>query len=118
MALPGVSVYYSKEGREELSYIWNVQHRIYKGQMAPGGGAFDTGFIFPDDEYFMTFDWWSTQGNGHHCVSITSRWRNTNIYLDANGNIDLSEGSGTDSDRLEKCPWDQDRPRLKSGPVR
>lgn len=104
--LPGVTVHYPKEARESLSYIWNVQHRIYKGQMTPGGGAFDTGFLFPDDNFFMVFDWWSTKGNGQHCVSITPKWPNTDIYLKADGSIDMSEGSGTDVERLSKCPWD------------
>ena len=103
-ALPGVTVHYPSEAQETLNYIWNVQHRIYKGEMRPGVGAFDTGFFFPDDDFFMMFDWWSTKGNGQHCVSIAPKWPNTDIYLNADGSIDMSEGSGTDVDRLGKCP--------------
>jgi hypothetical protein len=100
----GVSVHYPKEAQEELSYIWNVQHRIYKGQMTPGGGTFDTGFLFPNDDFFMVFEWWSRKGNGRHCVNINPKWPNTDIYLNADGSIDLSEGGGTDVDRLSSCP--------------
>jgi hypothetical protein len=51
-ALPSVTVNYSKEGNEEFSYVWNVQHRIYRGRMLPGGGAYDSGYIFPDDDFY------------------------------------------------------------------
>ncbi|WP_229635641.1 hypothetical protein [Pseudomonas syringae] len=102
--LPGVTVHYPKQAREEFNYIWNVQHRIYKGEMKPGGGAFDTGFLFPDDDFFMMFDWWSTKGNGQHCVSIKPKWPSTDIYLNVDGSVDVSEGSGTDVDRLSSCP--------------
>jgi len=102
-ALPSVRVHYPKEAQEEMSYIWNVQHRIYKGRMAPGGGAFDKGHLFPDENFFMAFDWWSREGNGRHCVSIKPKWPNTDIYLNADGSINLSEEGGTDVDRLRKC---------------
>ena len=48
--------------------------------------------------------------NCAHCVNITPKWPNTDIYLDANGDIDLSEGSGTDSDRLKQCVTDTATP--------
>jgi hypothetical protein len=109
IALPTVTIHYSENGREELRYIWNVQHRIYKGGMQPGGGTADNGFLFPDDDFFMEISWWSKNVRAH-CVNITPKWSNTNIYLDANGDIDLSEGSGTDSDRLRQCVTDTATP--------
>ena len=99
---PTVTVHYAANGREELKYIWNVQHRIYKGKMQPGGGTSDKGFIFPGEDFFMHLDWWSEKGR-HHCVSITPRWPNTDIYLDLNGNIEIAKGVGTDEDRLSQC---------------
>lgn len=54
----------------------------------------------------MVFDWRTRKGNGRHCVNINPKWPNTDIYLNADGSIDLSEGGGTDVDRLSKCPWD------------
>ncbi|MCY1400628.1 hypothetical protein D9M71_157230 [compost metagenome] len=53
----------------------------------------------------MEIYWWNDVGF-RHCVNITPKWPNTHIYLDANGNIDHSEPSGTDSDRLKKCITD------------
>ena len=106
---PTVTVHYAENGKEELKYIWNVQHRIYKGRMQPGGGTSDNGFIFPDEHFFMQLDWWSDKGR-HHCVSITPKWPNTDIYLDANGGIDRSEGSGTDEDSLKQCVIDTAKP--------
>lgn len=38
------------------------------------------------------------------CVSITPKWPSTHIYLDENGNVDNRKGSGTDTDRLKRCP--------------
>jgi hypothetical protein len=106
---PGVTVHYAENGKEELKYIWNVQDRIYKGRMQPGGGTFDSGFIFPDEDFFMQFDWWGDKGR-RHCISITPKWPNTEIYLDADGDIDMRKGSGTDVDRLKECQWDLAKP--------
>ena len=106
IALPTVTFHYSENGEEELRYIWNVQDRIYKGGMKPGGGTVDNGFLFPDDDFFMEISWWGKKNVRAHCVSITPKWPNTHIYLDANGDIDRSEGSGTDSDRLKQCITD------------
>lgn len=51
----------------------------------------------------MMFDWWSDKG-GSHCISITPKWPTTEIHLDRSGNIDISEGSGTD--RFKQCTTD------------
>lgn len=55
IALPRVNIHYSQASREELRYIWNIQVRLDKGAMLPGGGAVDHGVLFPDDEFFMEF---------------------------------------------------------------
>lgn len=105
VGLPAVTIHYSKDAKEELKYIWNVQDRIFKGRMQPGGGTRDYGFLFPDDKFFMEVSWWN-DGAIRHCVNVTPKWPNTHIYLDANGDVDRSEGSGTDSDRLKQCITD------------
>jgi hypothetical protein len=109
IALPTVTIHYTKHAKEEIKYIWNVQHRIFKGQMKPGGGTRDYGFLFPSEKFFMEVSWWDNNVL-RHCVNITPKWPNTHIYLDANGDIDLSEGSGTDTDRLKQCTTDYARP--------
>lgn len=103
--LPVATVHYSKNGEDELRFIWNVQHRIYKGGMFPGSSTRDYGFLFPDDRFFMEISWWSENIRAH-CVNITPTWSNTHIYLDANGDIDRSEGSGTDAARFKQCITD------------
>jgi len=45
-----------------------------------------------------------------HCISITPKWPNTHIFLDADGSIDFHEGSGTDVDSLKECQWDLTKP--------
>jgi hypothetical protein len=109
IVLPAATVHYSKNGEDELRFIWNVQHRIYKGGMPLGSSTRDHGFLFPDEKFFMEISWWSKNIRAH-CVKITPTWTNTHIYLDANGDIDLSEGSGTDSDRLKQCVTDTATP--------
>lgn len=78
---PTVTVHYAENGKEELKYIWNVQNRIYKGRMQPGGGTSDNGFIFPDEDFFMQLDWWSERAaiiasaspqNGRTPISIST----------------------------------------------
>ena len=99
---PGVTVHYAENGKQELSYVWNVQHRIFRGRMQPGGGTSDNGFIFPGEGFFMRLDWWGKMGRPH-CVNISPKWPNTHIYLDFNGNI---ESTKTDVDRLSHCSED------------
>lgn len=105
-----MNVHYTKDGRDEFSYFWNVQDRIYRGRMSPGGGTIDHGFIFPDENFFVEFSWRNRNGGRSHCISITPKWRNTHIYLDADGNIDMREESGTDVERLKECQWDLAKP--------
>ncbi|OLF54589.1 hypothetical protein [Pseudomonas chlororaphis] len=100
--LPSATVHYPKDGKEVLRYIWNVQHRIDKGALPPGGSITDYGHLAPGKGFFMEVDWWG-KNTRHHCVSIEPKWPNTQIYLDANGDIDYSENSGTDKDRILPC---------------
>jgi len=109
IALPTVNIHYSKDAKGELRYIWNVQGRVFKGRMQPGGGTRDYGFMFPNERFFMEISWWN-DGTLRRCVNVTPKWPNTHIYLDANGDIDHSESSGTDSDRLKQCITDTATP--------
>ncbi|WP_238543896.1 MULTISPECIES: hypothetical protein [unclassified Pseudomonas] len=108
-ALPTATVHYSPEGREELRYVWNVKDRIYRGRFAPGASVSDKGFLSPDSDFFMEFSWRSEKGRWH-CISITPTWPNTHIFLNAEGEVDRHEGSGTDADRLKQCEWDSAKP--------
>lgn len=107
--LPTATVHYSKDAREELRYIWNAKDRIYKGRFSPGSSVSDKGFLSPDSDFFMEFSWHSENGRWH-CINITPKWPNTDIYLDAGGNIDMRKESGTDIDSLKECQWDQAKP--------
>jgi hypothetical protein len=104
--LPKATVHYSEEGRQEIKFTWNVEDRIYRGKMPPGSLTNDRGVLFPDSEFFMEFSWYNNKKNRWHCVSITPTWPRARIYLDANGDIDIKENSGTDIDRLKVCDWD------------
>ncbi|WP_243244453.1 hypothetical protein [Pseudomonas maioricensis] len=104
VALPRVHVYYSEQGSSQLDFVWNTQNRIYRGEIRPGGVTADAGHIFPDEEFLMVLDWTASKRN--HCIMINPQWPTTSIYIGADGNIDMSEGSGTDVERLSKCPWD------------
>nr|WP_124323050.1 hypothetical protein [Pseudomonas chlororaphis] len=109
VATPRVAVYFPKDGYGELTYIWNTKDRIDKGKLKPGDATADTGFIFPDDEFFMEF-YWHPHAGRRHCISITPKWPRTSIYLDASGSIDMSDRGGTDVDRLKECVWDHAKP--------
>ena len=109
IVLPAATVHYSKNGVDELRFIWNVQHRIYKGRLPPGSSTRDYGFLFPDEKFFMEISWWNDK-DLRHCVNISPKWSTTHIYLDANGDIDHSEGIGTDSDGLKQCSTDPASP--------
>lgn len=102
-ALPTATVHYPKDGREELRYVWNVKDQIYRGRFFPGGSVSDKGFLSTDSEFFMEFSWHSDNGRWH-CINITPKRPNTDIYLDADGNIDMSTDGGTDIDQLKGIP--------------
>jgi hypothetical protein len=106
---PQVSIFYSKDGTKDVSYILNTQHRILKGELKRGQITGDAGHIFPTNEFFMEFYWWR-DNERRHCVSITPKWPDTHVYLDADGNIDTSDGGGTDVGRLKECELDSAKP--------
>ncbi|MNL36098.1 hypothetical protein D3C87_1581650 [compost metagenome] len=107
--LPSATVNYSRDAEHGLRYTWNVQDRIYRGRMSPGGATSDHGYLFPDAEFFMEFSWAAENGRWH-CISIRPKWPNMHIFLDAEGNIDMRKGSGADVDRLKECQWDLAKP--------
>ena len=104
LATPVVVVNFSHEGKEEYLYIWNTQHRIYKGEMPKGGGAsVERGHIFPDKDFFMMFNWWKKKGL-RWCIDITPKWGKTlDIYLDEVGRIDTVKTAPDVIARLKQC---------------
>ncbi|MEB0224635.1 hypothetical protein [Pseudomonas sp. 10S4] len=108
VTLPRVVVNYPKDGKEELRYIWNTQHRIDKGGMLPGEGTADIGHIFPDKDFFMMFDWWSDK-KLRRCIDITPKWgTTTEINLDETGRIDTAKTSSDVIARLKPCKGELD----------
>lgn len=107
--LPSATVNYSKDAVKGLRYTWNVQDRIYRGRMSPGGSVSDHGYLYPDAEFFMEFSW-AVESGRWHCISITPKWPNMHIFLDADGNFDMSKVSGVDVGRLKECQWDMVKP--------
>lgn len=99
---PNATLHFPKSGAGEVHYQWNTQHRIYRGALLPGESVSDMGVVFPDERFFMVVDWWVNRG-GRQCVKIIPKWYGTDIYLDANGNLDLSPKGGTDLDRVMPC---------------
>lgn len=108
-APPKVYIFYSKDGAKNISYVLNTQHTIVRGDLNPSGTTGDVGHIFPDDEFFMEFYWWR-DNERRHCISITPKWPTTEIHLDRNGDIDISESGDTDTDRLKQCSMDTAKP--------
>ncbi|MBX8592968.1 hypothetical protein K5D56_26720, partial [Pseudomonas cichorii] len=76
VATPVVRVHYSEKGTDELRLIWNTQHSIHKEGMLPGQATFDTGHIFPNNDFFMRFDWWTDKG-AQRCFYVTPKWGRT-----------------------------------------
>lgn len=108
VATPVVRVHYSKEGTEELRLIWNTQHNIHKERMLPGQATFDTGHIFPNEKFFMMFDWWTDKGL-RRCIDITPKWGGAlDIYLNGTGRIDIAKTSPNVIARLKACEGDAD----------
>lgn len=106
--LPRVVVNYPKDGKEELRYIWNTQHRIDKGRMLPGEATADVGHIFPDKDFFMMFDWWSG-AELRRCIDVTPKWGTmTEINLDETGKIDTAKTSPNAIARLKPCKGELD----------
>ncbi|UVE46411.1 hypothetical protein KS461_03760 [Pseudomonas chlororaphis] len=108
VATPVVRVHYSKEGTDELRLIWNTQHSIHKEGMLPGQATYDTGHIFPNEKFFMNFDWWNKKIL-RRCINITPKWGSTiDIYLDGAGRIDTVKTAPDVIARLKPCEGDSD----------
>ncbi|MFA2531964.1 hypothetical protein [Pseudomonas chlororaphis] len=108
MATPVVRVHYSKEGTDELRLIWNTQHSIHKDGMLPGQATYDTGHIFPNEKFFMNFDWWNKK-TLRRCINITPKWGSAiDIYLDGAGRIDTVKTAPDVIARLKRCEGDSD----------
>jgi hypothetical protein len=102
VSIPSATLHFPENGIGEVRYQWNTQNRIFRGALLPGESVSDMGAVFPDERFFMVVDWWGNRG-GRQCVKITPKWYGTDIYLDANGNLDLSQEGGTDLDRVMPC---------------
>ena len=107
--LPSATVNYSKDAEREIRFTWNVQDRIYRGRMSSGAATTDHGYLFPNSDFFMEFSW-GVENQRWHCISITPKWPNMHIFLDADGNIDRRKGAGAESDRWRECKWDLAKP--------
>ncbi|KAA0983781.1 hypothetical protein FQ187_11785 [Pseudomonas sp. ANT_J28] len=101
VATPWVSIHFSDKGKGPLGFVLNTQDEIYRGDINPGEVTGGPGHIFPNDDFFMQFDW--TNAGHNHCFSVKPKWPRTHIYIGADGVIDKSPGSGTDVDRLVPC---------------
>lgn len=108
VATPVVRVHYSKEGTDELRLIWNTQHNIHKEGMLPGQATYDTGHMFPNEKFFMNFDWWN-ENSLRRCINITPKWGSAiDIYLDGKGRIDTAKTGPDVIARLKRCEGDAD----------
>ncbi len=108
VAIPVVRVHYSKEATDELRVIWNTQHNIHKEGMLPGQGTYDIGHIFPNDKFFMNFDWWNEKSL-RRCIAITPKWGDAiDIYLDGSGRIETAKTGPDVIARLKRCEGDAD----------
>ena len=102
VTVPRVVIYFSEEGTGELKFILTTEHDIFRWKIYPGESTGGPGHLFPDENFFMQFDW-SNQGKSR-CIRIDPEWPTTNIFIAADGTIDTGQGSGTDIDRLAPCP--------------
>lgn len=103
-ATPRVEVTFSDQAVGSLFFAWDTNSRIYRGSIEPGGAMGDYGDIFPDSNFFMNLDWSNVGADKNHCIQIVPKWPVTRIYIRADGEIDQSSTSGTDSDQLRPCP--------------
>lgn len=97
VATPQVSFHFSDKGQGRLGYILNVQHDISKGEIYPGEATGGAGHIFPNNQFFMEFDW--NNGGKSHCIRVKPKWPNTDVYIGAEGAVD----SRTDGALIEAC---------------
>ncbi|ROO13638.1 hypothetical protein BK673_00730 [Pseudomonas fluorescens] len=105
---PVVAVNFSPNSEGEFHYAWNTQDRIHRGDIKHGGSAVEFGYLFPDDDFFMMFDWWTDKGF-QRCIDITPKWgRTIDIYLDETGRIDIAKTGPDVISRLKQCTGEPD----------
>lgn len=102
LATPWVSFHYSSSAKEPLKFTLISPDELYGDHIPPGEARGGPGHIFPDEHFYMQFEWRSFKSR--RCIAINPKWPNTHIYIDAEGEIDRSPGSGTDIDRVSPCP--------------
>jgi hypothetical protein len=102
VSVPRVKVYFSEEGVEQLSFVLNTQHDIFRGEISPGHSTGGPGHIFKDDNFFMQFDWAVSERS--HCIRMIPEWPVTSIYIGADGSLDSSRTNAVNSGRLTECP--------------
>ena len=102
-ASPVVAVNFSPNNKEEFRYVWNTQDRIHRGDIRHGGSAVEFSYIFPDEDFFMMFAWWTDKGF-QRCIDIKPKWgRTIDIYLDDIGRIDTAKTAADVIARLKAC---------------
>lgn len=108
LASPVVAVNFSPNSKDEFRYVWNTQDRIHRGDIKHGGSAVEFSYLFPDEDFFMRFDWWTDTGF-QGCIDITPKWgRTIDIYLDVTGRIDTAKTTPDVIARLKKCAGEPD----------
>lgn len=108
LALPRVVIYYSNDGSKGLHYVFNTQHSIFRRDLMPGETTGDAGHIFPDEDFFMMFDWWA-YNTPPRCINITpKRWGTLDIYLDGSGRVDTAKTAPDVIARLQRCEGQRD----------
>ncbi|WP_447651810.1 hypothetical protein [Pseudomonas abietaniphila] len=107
-ATPGVIVHYPEEATDELGLIWDTNDQISRQRMLPGEATSELGHVFPDENFFMLFFWWTDRGL-RKCIDITpKRWATIDIYLDKAGRIDIERTTPDVNERLKKCDGESD----------
>lgn len=108
LASPVVAVNFSPNSKDEFRYVWNTQDRIHRGDIKHGGSSVEFSYIFPDEDFFMMFDWWADK-TAPRCIYITpKRWSTLDIYLDEHGRLDTTKTDKEVIERLKPCPGQPD----------
>jgi hypothetical protein len=100
-ATPRVRLHYPETADGRLHVFIITPYEKYSADIFPGETVGGIGRIFPDNDYFMQFDW--NVSGGHRCINVKPKWPVVDIYLGADREIDRSLVSGTDNDQLFHC---------------
>jgi hypothetical protein len=103
IAMPRTTLHFNENGIDEIRYRWVTDDRVYRGTLTPGEKTTEPGALFPADAFFMIVEWWINR-NYKGCAKVIPKWYGTDMYLDKNGDIDLSLEGDTDLDRVMFCP--------------